>query len=347
MDSCSAHLKRPPVLAAVMFVAVFSAQVQYAPLQAGQRIWFSSPKNDTVSSNVPTLSPKPLESSNFKNGSDISLPFDLNGPPVAPPPLSGPLTISPAEQAQAQDLSDRRKNWILMTPAEILGATTPEKILGIREYDAAGRPKNLTALERYTERQNQMLSANSNALQNGNSSPAWNFSRDHRDPSGVFNPNNGGLENPTLMANPLLISKPDDGILARQSQNGNRSKLFDSPAPLPAPDAAQQMNMERFRQLLGSSPSPAPAATPSSNDKMFPLPSVSPDVNLGQSSLNPMGASFPSLNSSVGKPAGLPTLPSAWGLSYTSSRPAAAWAPQSPPWMSPDLQPFAVPQRKF
>ena len=86
-----------------------------------------------------------------------SLPFDLNGPPDAAPPLSGPLTISPAEQAQAQDLSDRRKNWILMTPAEILGATTPEKILGIREYDAAGRPKNLTALERYTERQNQML----------------------------------------------------------------------------------------------------------------------------------------------------------------------------------------------
>ena len=345
MDSCSAHLKRPPVLAAVVFVAVFSAQVQYAPLQAGQRIWFSSPGNDTVSSNVPTLSPKPLESQEVKNGSDISLPFDLNGPPDAPPPLAGSLTISSAEQAQAQDLSDRRKNWILMTPAEILGATTPEKILGIREYDAAGRPKNLTALERYTARQNQMLSANSNAFQNGDSSSDWNFSRDRRDSSGVFNSINGGLENP------LLNSKPDDRTFARQSQNGDRSKLFDSPAPLPAPDTAQQMNMERFRQLLGSSPSPvpapAPSATPASNDKMFSLPDMSPDVNLGQSSLNPMDASFTSLNSGIGKPAGLPTLPSAWGLSYTSSRPAAAWAPQSPPWMSPDLQPFAVPQRKF
>jgi hypothetical protein len=345
MDSCSAHLQRPPVLAAVVFGAVFSAQVQFAPLQAGQRIWFSSPKNDTVSSNMPTLSPKPLESPDFKSGSENSLPFDLSGPPDTAPPLSGPLTISPAEQAQAQDLSDRRKNWILMTPAEILGATTPEKILGIKEYDAAGRPKNLTALERYTERQNQMLSANSNAFQNGDSSSTWNFSRDRRDPSGVFGSIDGGLENP------LLNSKSDDRIFARQSQNGDRSKLFDSPAPLPAPDTAQQMSMDRFRQLLGSSLSPAPAiapsATPASNDKMFSLPDLSPDVNPGQSSLNPMGASFTSLNSGIGKPAGLPTLPSAWGLSYTSSRPAAAWAPQSPPWMSSDLQPSAVPQRKF
>jgi hypothetical protein len=347
MDSRSAHLKRPPVLAAVVFVAVFSAQVQYAPLQAGQPIWFSSPKNDTVSSNVPTLSPKPLESLDFRNSSQIPLPFDLNGPPAAAPPPPGPLTISPAEQAQLQDLSDRRRNWILLTPAEILGATTPEKILGIQEHDAAGQPKNLTAMERYTERQNQMLSVNSNAFQNGDSSPAWNFSRNRRDQSDVFNPANGGLEKPASMANPLLNSGPDNRTLARQSQNGGWSKLFGSPTPLPTPNAAQQMNLGRFRQLLGSSPSPAPAATPSSNDKMFPLPEMSTDVKLGQPSLNPMGATFIPLNSGVGKPASLPTLPSYWGLSYTSSRPAAAWAPQPPPWMSADQQPFAVPQRKF
>jgi hypothetical protein len=347
MDSRSAHLKRPLVLAAVVFVAVFSAQVQYAPLQAGQPILFSSPRNDTVSSNVPALLPRLLESPDFRNSSEISLPFDFNGPPVIAPPLPGAPTLSPAEQARLQDLSDRRNNWILLTPAEILGATTPEKILGIQEHDAAGQPKNLTAMERYTERQNQMLSVNSNAFQNGDSSPAWNFSRNRRDQSDVFNPINGGLENRAFMTNPLLNSGPDNRTLAGQSQNGDWSKLFGSPTPLPAPNAAQQMNLERFRQLLGSSPSPAPAATPSSNDKMFSLPEMSPDVKLGQPSLNPIGASFTPLNSGVGKPANLPTLPSAWGLSYTSSRPATAWAPQPPPWMSADPQPFAVPQRKF
>jgi hypothetical protein len=344
MNSRFVHLKRPPVLAAVVFVAVFSAQVQYAPLQAGQPIWFSSPRSDAVNSNVPTLSPKPPESPDFGNNSEIPVPFDLDGPPVAVPPRSGKLALSPAEQAQMQDLSDRRKNWILLTPAEILGTTTPEKILGIHEYDAAGRPKYLTAMERYTERRNQILAANTNAFQNGNSSPAWNFSQNRRDPSDVFNPNNGGLEIPALMANPLFNSKPDDRTLARQGQNGGESKLFGSPTPLPAPDPAQQMNMDRFRQLLGSSPSPSPAATPSLNDKMFSRPEMSPDIKLGQPSLNPMGALFPPLNSSVGKPASLPTLPSALGLSYTSSRPAAAWA-QQPPWMSTD--PLAAPQRKF
>jgi len=320
--------------------------VQYAPLQAGQPIWFSSPRNDTVSSNVPALLPRLLESPDFRNGSEISLPFDFNGPPVAAPPLPGAPMLSPAEQAQLQDQSDRHKNWILLTPAEILGTTTPEKILGIQEHDAAGRLKNLTAMERYTERQNQMLSANTNAFQNGNASPIWNFSRDRRDQSDAFNPVNSGLENPASLANPRLNSGPDNRTLAGQSQNGGQSKLFGSPMPSPAPTAAQQMDLERFRQLLGSSPSPAPAATPSSNDKMFPLSEMSPDVKLGQSSLNPIGASFTPLNSGIGRPASLPTLPSAWGLSYTS-RPAAAWAPQPPPWMSADPQPFAVPQRKF
>ncbi len=336
----SAHLKRPVVLAAVVCVGVFSAQVQYVPLQAGQRIRFSSPKNDTVSSNVPAISPRSLESLDFENTAQIPLPFDLNGPPADAPPMPDTLTIPPADQAQLLDLSDRRKNWILMTPAEILGATTPEKILGIQEHDAAGQPKNSTALERYTERQNQMLLVNTNAFQNGDSSPAWDFSRNRRNLSDIFNPINGGLENPAFN------SGPDNQTLAGQNQNGDQSKLFDSRAPLPAPNAAQQLTLERFRQLLGSSSSPAPAATPSSNDKMFFLPEMSPDVKRGQPSQNPMGASSTPLNSDVGKPASLPTLPSAW-LSYTSSRPAAAWAPQQPPWTSPDPQSFAAPQRKF
>jgi hypothetical protein len=347
MDSRSAHFKRPPVLAAVVFVGVFSAQVQYIPLQAGQSIWFSTPRSDTVSSNVPTLLPKSLESLDFGNSAQIPLPLDLNGPPAAAPAPPGALIISPAERAQLQDLSDRRKNWILLTPAEILGATTPEKILGIKERDVAGQPKNLTALQRYTERQNQMLSANTNAFQNGDSSPAWNFSQKRGDQSDTFNSINGGSENPASQANPPVNFGPDNQISARQSQNGGWSKLFGSPTPLPTSNAVQQINLERVRQLLGSSPSPAPGTTPSSNDKIYSLSEMSPDVKLGQPSLNPIGALFTPLNSGIGKPVNLPTLPGAWGLSYTSSRPASAWAPQPPPWMSADQQPFAAPQRKF
>jgi hypothetical protein len=346
MDSRFAHLKRPPVLAAVVFGAVFFAQVRCAPAHAGQAIWFSTPRSDTVSSNMPTLSPRSLASPDFGSSAQIPLPFDLNGPLAAAPPSSGALTASPAEQLQLQDLSDRRNNWILLTPAEILGVTTPDKILGIQKHDAAGQPKNLTAMERYNERQNQMLSASSNTVQNGDSSPAWNFSRNRRDASDWFNSIKGEPENTAARPAPPDNSGPYNQILTRQNQNDSRSKLFGSPTPPPVPNAAQQTSLERFRQLLGSSLLPAPAATPSANDKMFSLQGMSSDVNPGQSSLNPIGASFTPLSSGIGKPADLPTLPGAW-LSYTSSRPAAAWAPQPPPWMSPDPQPFAAPQRKF
>jgi hypothetical protein len=309
MDFRSAHLKRPPVLAAVVLVGCFSPKCNTRRSRRDNPFGFLHPRNDTVSSNVPTLSPKSLESLDFGNSAHIPLPFDLDGPPVDTPPPPVALTISPAEQAQLQDLSDRRKNWILLTPAEILGTTTPEKILGIQEHDAAGQPKNLTAVERYTERQNQMLSANTNAFQNG-----------IRLRPGIF-PGTAAI-NPTdstpsmvdwktrrSWRTPALNSRPDNRTLAGPNQNGDRSKLFDSPTPLPAPNPAQQLNLERFRQLLGSSPSPAPAATPSSNDKLFSLPEMSPDVKLDQPSLNPIGASFTPLNSGVGKPASLPTLP--------------------------------------
>jgi hypothetical protein len=347
MDSRSAHLKHPPVLAVGVLLAVFFAQVHCAPLQAGQAILFSSPIGDTVGSNAPSLSLKPVESLDFGNSSQIPLPLDLNGPPVVVPPLPGPRTISPTEQAKLQDLSDRRRNWILLTPAEILGATTPEKILGIQERDAAGQPKYSTAWERYTERRNQKLSANTNAFRYGDSSSVWNASRNRRDPFDVFSSGNGGSGNAASMANPLFDTETDNRTLAGRSQNSGESKLFGSPTPLPAPNAAQQMSLERFKQLLGSSPSPALTATPSSNDKLFSPPGMSPDVKSGQSSLNPMGASFSPLNSSIGKPAELPTLPKSMGLSYTSSRPAAAWVPQPPPWMSADPQPLTAPQRRF
>ncbi len=347
MDSRSAHLKRPPVLAVGVLLAVFFAQGQCTPLQAGQVILFSSPIGDTGGSNAPALSPKLPGLPDFEDSSQMPAPFGLNAPQIDASPLPRPLTISPVEQAQLRDFMDRRKNWMLMTPAEILGTTTPEKILGIQERDAAGQPKHLTVLERYTERQNQMLATNSNAFQNSDSSSVWNSSRKRRDWSDVFNPLNNKMENPALPANSLFNSSPDGRTLAGGNGNSDWSKLFDLPAPLPAPSAAQQMNEERFRQWIGSGLSPARTANPAPNDKLFSLPGISPDAKPGQSSLNPMGASFAPLSSGIGKPAELPTLPSAWSQSYTSSRPAAAWAPQPPPWMSADPQPLTVPQRRF
>ena len=336
-----AYLKRVLPLAAAVLVAVFSVQAQRAAFRPGQSILFSSPENDTVFSNLPSLSPKPPESPDFGDTLRAPPPFSFSGPPVDTPLLPGVPVVSPAEALRMQDLLDKRKNWMLLTPAEILGATTPEKILGIQEHDAAGQPKNLTALERYTERQNQTPPGNTNA----NAFPTWNFS--DKQP-GTLNSIPGGLGNPHNMANSLLNPAPDNQTFAGQNENNSWSKLFGSPSPSPVVTMAQQTDMDRFRQLLQPSPSStAAAATPLLSGIKISLPQTALSSGLGQSALTPVGASFTPLNSGIGKPAELPKLPSIWSLSLTSPPSAAAWAPQPPPWLSPTPQSFAFPQRKF
>jgi hypothetical protein len=336
-----AYLKRVLPLAAAVLVAVFSVQAQRAALRPGQSILFSSPESDTVFSNTPSLSPKPPESLDFGNTLRAPPSFSFSGPSVDTPFLPGAPVVSPAETLRMQDLLDRRKNWMLLTPAEILGATTPEKILGIQGHDAAGRPKNLTALERYTERQNQTPPVNTNT----NAFPTWNFSDKQTDTSNSIT---GGLGSPDNMANSLLNPAPDNQTFAGQNRNNRWSKLFGSPSPSPVVTMAQQTDMERFRQLLksGSSSTAAPTA-PSLSGIKISLPQTALSSGLGQSSLSPIGASFTPLNNGIGKPAEMPKLPSIWSLSLTSPPSTAAWAPQPPPWLSPTPQPFAIPQRKF
>jgi hypothetical protein len=242
---------------AAALVAVFSVQAQHAAFRPGQSILFSSPESDTVFSNMPSLAPKPPESLDF--GSTLEAPpsFNFSGPSVDTPLPMGVPVVSPAEALRMQELLDRRKNWMLLTPAEILGATTPEKIMGVQERDAAGRPKNLTALERYTERRDQTPPVNTNI----NAFPTWNFSDKQPD---TLNSIPGGLGSPNNMAGSLLNPAPDNQTFAGQNGNNNWSKLFDSPSPSPVVTLAQQTDMDRFRQLLkpGSS-STAAAATPS------------------------------------------------------------------------------------
>jgi hypothetical protein len=106
--------------------------------------------------------------------------------------------------------------------------------------------------------------------------------------------------------------------------------------------------MDRFRQLLNpGSPATAPTATPALGGLKTSLPQTLLGSGLAQPQAARIGASFAPLNSGIGKPADLPKLSGAWGLSYTSTPPAAAWAPQPAPWLSPAPQPFVVPQRKF
>jgi len=320
-----------------------SVLAQHATLPPGEAIMFSSPDTDAVATNLSSLSPRPPESLVF--GSTVEAPPTLNfnrTPSSAPMSLGAPAVSAP-EPSQLQDQLDRRNNWMLMTPAEIYGVTTPEMILGIPERDALGQRKRTTALERYTERQNQMAAP---ANPYTNAVPTWS-SFDKR-PDALT----GDSGSPDDLVNPLFRSSADKSVFARQNENNSWSKLFSpmASAPMPAPSAARQIDkqndMERFQQLLTSgSPTAGDTAAPVVRGMKISVPQSPLDSTLGQPAINPAGGSFAPLSDGIGKPAGLPKLPGAWNLSLTSALPSAAWAPQPPPWLSP--QPFAVPQRKF
>jgi len=343
-----APFKRGLPLAAIAALGVCSAQPQRSGLHGGQPILFSSPTADTTLSNTPSLSPKPPESLDLSEASEAPLQMQFNRLPEALPLPSVMPLLTPGEAERERDLDDRRRNWALMTPAEILGIVTPEQILGVSERDAFGQPKYPTALERYADRQTRLLLlAKTNAAPSGSAPPAWYFLGDRRDEA---NSPFGTKEPPDPQASSRLnapLNNPFYPFSARQNDNSGWSKLFDNtPFPVaPMPSAAQVEDMERFRQLLNpGSPSPVTAATPGSGGLKTSLPQALLGSGLAQSP-NRLGGSFTPLTSGIGRPAELPKLTPTWGLSYTSPPPAEAWAPQPPPWLSPS--PFTAPQRKF
>jgi len=339
-----AFLKHGLLLAVASGVVLSPVLAQSTLLPPGQAIVFSSPDTATVATNLSSLSPQSSVPADFENAVEAPPTLNFNRTPSGPPMSLGPPVVSSAEESRLQDLLDRRNNWMLLTPAEIYGVTTPEMILGISQRDAFGQRIKTTALERYTERQNQ-TPAPANPYTNG--FPTWNAFDQRPD---AANSINGGSGGPDGLANPSLNPSPDKSPFAAQNANNSWSKLFGSSAPAPppgtAPSIAQQTEMERLKQLLMSgSSSEADSAAPSVRGMKISVPQSPLDSSLGSPAISAVGGSFAPLSEGIGRPGGLPKLPGAWNLSLTSAPPAAAWAPQPPPWLLP--QPFAVPQRKF
>jgi hypothetical protein len=303
---------RLPLLAGVLTAAVLSVEAQQPVTNTGQSIIFSSPDNSRSSSNPTSFSTK-LSSPNFRDSFQSASPAptfdDLS---AAPPPV-------PGGGQQPQRLPERRKNWAFSTPAEILGVTTPEKNQKIQERDAAGQPKNPTSSQ---------------------NSPGDRYNRTNNT---SFNPADSGLENPRSTIFSRMNAALNDDWFSSQNADSDRSKLSGPPAPNPA----QEADMDQFRQLLEPGFSPATEATLSPGRTALSQPQISPASGTTQPLVNPFGASFTPLSSGLGKPAGLQPLPGV--TRQTSTQPAItpSWAPQPPPWMSQTSQPFVMPQRKF
>jgi len=315
---------------------IFSAGAQ----SSSQPILFSAPAGDDAAASASSRTP---EQPNLAN--ELQAPSDAFNFNAAPGDAPLPQPMQPAANARLRQALNERKNWTLMTPEEIMGVTTPEKMLGLRERDTGGQEKNLTPLERYWERQQQSKTAATNDDQTGDLATRWDFSGNIEDRPGASAMDNLSPGNSRSFLNGLFNAAPDNNAVARTSV----WQKFQNGTPATAPNLAQQAAMERFRQLLNPSPPSASAVTRSSGT-LFPLPQMAPPSPYWQQPLvfvNPIGASFTPLNSWIGRPAGLTPLPGITGQNNLQPAPPPSWTPQPAPWLSQAPQPFAIPQRKF
>lgn len=330
--------------------------------QSDRSIIFSTPQTDDAQAATPSLSPQ--------NSQLPILPGSLQAPDPAfnfrAPndfPAAQPAAPILHDQRMKKMLEDR-KNWTLMTPAEIIGVTPTEELLQPPERDATGREKKQqTQLERYLERENRPRGGLTNGWQHGQDNLPWNFSRDRNDLNTFDTRHNSADQDGLNTFDPRRDSTIDAAQRLNAYLNGRRvgdgsvnrnDKFFggDSFNPPPQmtakPDSEQAAAMDRFRQLLESSPATAAGSSP--DGKFFPTPKAIPvsDPYITQPDFvpNPAGTSFTPLMTGFGKPTGLSPLP---GIVTPGIAPATvpAWAPQTAPWLSQGPQPFVVPQRKF
>jgi len=343
-----------PLLAGALSAVFLSAAAQNGASPSGKAIIFSAPAGENAATNMSSLAPQLSDRPDFAN--ELRAPvsvFDAQGPSLPLPAPSGPPALSRTEAQQLQKILDQRENWALMTPAEILGVDTFRNTLRTPEQEAADNQESLTVVERFLERQWQSHTAVTNRYHSDNTSSGWDLSR-HQDGmtnESSFNSARIGLSAAPQMLDRFLNGSPANSLFA--GQNGNRSSdWFTSPgqAPQPVPPTPEQLaEKERFRQLLDpGSYSGASAKSSPGGEFLSSLRPITDTTSDQTPAVNPVGATFAPLSSSIGRPTGLaPMAGIAGATNWQSSADRPAWAPQPPPWLVQTPQPFTTPQRKF
>jgi hypothetical protein len=142
-------------LLAVAVSSLLLSSAQAGGKQRGRPIDLSEPRSDEVTTNLHQLtskkdSLKQLEEDLYTPLQAFSPKSSIDGVPA--PPIRPPAT-SVIQSKRAKELLERRKNWIFMSPEDLLAGPTVDDILKTPRYDANGQEKKeLEPMERYYQR---------------------------------------------------------------------------------------------------------------------------------------------------------------------------------------------------
>jgi hypothetical protein len=150
---CTLQVSRAAATLAVTGMLVCTAHA--AGRQRGRPIEFSAPRSDEVTTNLHQLTNKKdglrqLEEDLYKPLQSFAPKSSLEGvvaPSVRP---SAPSVI---QNKRVKELLERRKNWVFMTPEDLLGGPTVDEILKAPQFETDGQEKqDLPSFDRYYQR---------------------------------------------------------------------------------------------------------------------------------------------------------------------------------------------------
>ena len=270
-------------------------------------------------------------------------------------PLPRPVFLGNPDAA-TQDAINKRKNWMLLTPEQILGVQTPEDMLGKKKTDS---DKNLSLEEQYLLRESQPVA---NTSTNGRSGSPMSW----RDSSNPFSQNNDDNDDRPLFsrgafASPDDQSQPDSTRYFKQflkantgngnSRDNNKQKqatawtsVFAQPAQ-PKQTPAQLADMERFRAMMEpiSPPDKSSDKTPTIKTSFSTTPAPDADsLFQPQPIFNPAGRSVALIQDGITRPVGIKPLSGITGPEKIAPEAKPAWQAQLPPWLSDGPQGHAA-----
>ena len=327
--------------------------------ERGRSIEFSVPKSDEVTTNLHQLTSKKdglkqLEEDLYQPLQNFGSESSLDG--VAAPPPRAPA--APVIQSKrVKELLERRKNWIFMSPEDMLATPTVEDILKTPRFGSDGQEKkDLPALERYYDRLATKRRGVNKSRQSKDEdvfgTPGKPNSRDNRAQREDANLPSGVRESAEELTK-LFESGNSDSPFAKAATHGELSDIFGLGNITLSKEQMQEHKklMDDYRSIVDPSWHPPVVATPENTLPIFAADMASPAGKAAvglPSSLSPtprtaLDAQMDVINPRLG-PLGLPDVNS---HALGQARPTPALPNVEPTRVAPVAPTFSAPKRSF
>jgi hypothetical protein len=348
------------LVAASMFLgSLVTGYAQSDRKERGRPIEFSLPKSDEVTNNLQQLtskkdSLKQLEEDLYKPLESFSPKGSLEGV-TAPPPRTPSAPTVPSKRVK--ELLEKRKNWVFMSPEDLMGAPTVEDVLKTPQLGSEGEEKKeLPALERYYRRLVTKQGKAENPLETKHEdlfgTPNKPDSHDERASEKDSNLPSGVRESAQALSRLVGVNN-EDNPFSRAETHGDLSDPFGLGKNLPSKEQVQEHKkfMDDYHTLVDPSWHPPAVDGPGGSFSIVApgtaLPAAKPAASL-PSALSPVPQTAPDAQMDVVSPQlgplGLPDV-NAQALGQTRS---TLQLPTAAPMRVPPPAPnFAAPRRAF